>query len=138
MQPADTAVTDVATATRKFFRRVLPIMLVMLVCNQLNRSNIGYAQSQLEADVGIGAAAYGLGAGLFFIAYAIFELPSNVMMEKYGAKIWLSRIMVSWGIVSFLMAFVQNETWFFVLRFLLGAAEVNAGPAAGPVGDPEV
>ena len=104
MQSVDTAVTDVATATKKFFKRVLPIMLVMLVCNQLNRSNIGYAQAQLEADVGIGAAAYGLGAGLFFIAYAIFELPSNVMMEKYGAKIWLSRIMISWGIVSFLMA----------------------------------
>ncbi|HSL35851.1 MAG TPA: MFS transporter [Arthrobacter sp.] len=129
MQSADTAVTDLATATKKFFRRVLPIMLVMLVCNQLNRSNIGYAQAQLEADVGIGAAAYGLGAGLFFIAYAIFELPSNVMMEKFGAKIWLSRIMVSWGIVSFLMAFVQNETWFFVLRFLLGAAEAGFFPA---------
>ena len=130
MQQHEEAVaTDLATATKKFFRRVLPIMLVMLVCNQLNRSNIGYAQAQLEADVGIGAAAYGLGAGLFFIAYAIFELPSNVMMEKLGAKIWLSRIMVSWGIVSFLMAFVQNETWFFILRFLLGAAEAGFFPA---------
>ena len=129
MQSVDTAVTDVATATKKFFRRVLPIMLVMLVCNQLNRSNIGYAQAQLEADVGIGAAAYGSGAGLFFIAYAIFELPSNVMMEKYGAKVWLARIMVSWGIVSFLMAFVQNETMFYVLRFLLGAAEAGFFPA---------
>ena len=101
MQSVDTAVTDVALATTKFFKRVLPIMLVMLVCNQLNRSNIGYAHEHLEADVGIGAAAYGFGAGLFFIAYAIFELPSNVMMEKYGAKVWLARIMVSWGIVSF-------------------------------------
>ena len=129
MQVTDTAVTDVGTATKKFFGRVLPIMLVMLVCNQLNRSNIGYAQAQLEADVGIGAAAYGLGAGLFFLAYAVFELPSNVLMEKYGAKIWLSRIMVSWGVVSFLMAFVQNETWFFVLRFLLGVAEAGFFPA---------
>jgi MFS family permease len=129
MQSVDTAVTDLASATKKFFRRVLPIMLVMLVCNQLNRSNIGYAQDHLEADVGIGAAAYGFGAGLFFIAYAIFELPSNVMMEKYGAKIWLTRIMVSWGIVSFLMAFVQNEMMFYVLRFLLGAAEAGFFPA---------
>ena len=129
MQSVDTAVTDVATATKKFFKRVLPILLVMLVCNQLNRSNIGYAQAQLEADVGIGAAAYGLGAGLFFIAYAIFELPSNVMMEKYGAKIWLSRIMVSWGIVAFLMAFVQDEAMFYALRFLLGAAEAGFFPA---------
>ena len=65
MQSVDTAVTDVATATKKFFKRVLPIMLVMLVCNQLNRSNIGYAQAQLEADVGIGAAAYGLAPDCF-------------------------------------------------------------------------
>ena len=129
MQSVDTAVTDLASATKKFFRRVLPIMLVMLVCNQLNRSNIGYAQEHLQADVGIGAAAYGFGAGLFFIAYAIFELPSNVMMEKYGAKVWLARIMVSWGIVSFLMAFVQNDVMFYVLRFLLGAAEAGFFPA---------
>ena len=129
MQSVDAAVTDVVFATKKFFKRVLPIMLVMLVCNQLNRSNIGYAQEHLQADVGIGAAAYGFGAGLFFIAYAIFELPSNVMMEKYGAKVWLARIMVSWGTVSFLMAFVQNETMFYVLRFLLGAAEAGFFPA---------
>ncbi|MFE4836209.1 MFS transporter [Arthrobacter sp. NPDC056691] len=129
MQSVDTAVTDLASAVKKFFRRLLPVMLVMLVCNQLNRSNIGYAQDHLQADVGIGAAAYGFGAGLFFIAYAIFELPSNVMMEKYGAKIWLTRIMVSWGIVSFLMAFVQNEMMFYVLRFLLGAAEAGFFPA---------
>ncbi|CAI3797398.1 MFS transporter [Pseudarthrobacter sp. MM222] len=129
MQSVDDAVTDVALATKKFFKRVLPIMLVMLVCNQLNRSNIGYAQEHLQADVGIGAAAYGFGAGLFFIAYAIFELPSNVMMEKFGAKVWLARIMISWGIVSFLMAFVQNETMFYVLRFLLGAAEAGFFPA---------
>lgn len=129
MQSVDTAVTDLASATKKFFRRVLPIMLVMLVCNQLNRSNIGYAHEHLEADVGIGAAAYGFGAGLFFVAYAIFELPSNVMMEKFGARVWLTRIMVSWGIVSFLMAFVQNEMMFYVLRFLLGAAEAGFFPA---------
>lgn len=129
MKSADNAVLDLASATRKFFKRVLPIMLVMLVCNQLNRSNIGYAQDHLQADVGIGAAAYGFGAGLFFIAYAIFELPSNVMMERYGARVWLTRIMVSWGIVSFLMAFVQNEAMFYILRFLLGAAEAGFFPA---------
>lgn len=87
MQSVDIAVTDLASATRKFFRCVLPTMLVLLVCNQLNRSNIGYAHEHLEADDGIGAAAYGFGAGLFFIAYAIFELPNNVMMEKSGATI---------------------------------------------------
>jgi MFS family permease len=129
MRPADINGLDVASATKKFFSRVLPIMLVMLVCNQLNRSNIGYAQEHLQADIGIGAAAYGFGAGLFFIAYAIFELPSNVMMEKFGAKVWLARIMVSWGFIAFLMSFVQNETMFYALRFLLGAAEAGFFPA---------
>ncbi|GAA3665858.1 MFS transporter [Arthrobacter ginkgonis] len=129
MRPVDVNALDVASATKKFFSRVLPIMLVMLVCNQLNRSNIGYAQEHLQADVGIGAAAYGFGAGLFFIAYAIFELPSNMMMEKFGAKVWLARIMVSWGFIAFLMSFVQNETMFYVLRFLLGAAEAGFFPA---------
>ncbi|WP_431920319.1 MFS transporter [Amycolatopsis tucumanensis] len=117
------------TAIGKVFRRVVPLFVVMLICNQLNRSNIGYAQEHLEADVGIGAAAYGLGAGLFFIAYAIFELPSNMLMERYGPKIWLTRIMVSWGLVSAAMAFVQGPASFYVLRFLLGAAEAGFFPA---------
>lgn len=75
---------ELEMAVSKFFRRVVPLFVIMLICNQINRSNIGYAREYLEADVGIGAAAYGFGAGVFFIAYALFELPSNVMMEKYG------------------------------------------------------
>ncbi|MGW8378055.1 MFS transporter [Streptomyces sp. ODS28] len=101
----------------------------MLICNQLNRSNIGYAQEHLEADVGIGAAAYGLGAGVFFIAYALFELPSNLLMERYGPKVWLTRIMVSWGAVSAAMALVNGPVMFYTLRFLLGAAEAGFFPA---------
>jgi MFS family permease len=119
----------VQSAVSKFYKRMVPLFVVMLICNQLNRSNIGYAQEYLEADVGIGAAAYGFGAGVFFIAYALFELPSNVMMEKYGARIWLTRIMVSWGLVSAAMMFVQNATMFYILRFLLGAAEAGFFPA---------
>ncbi len=121
--------SPVDSAVAKVFRRVVPLFVVMLICNQLNRSNIGYAQVHLEADVGIGAAAYGLGAGLFFVAYAIFELPSNVLMERYGPKIWLTRIMVSWGLVSAAMAFVNGPTMFYVLRFLLGVAEAGFFPA---------
>ncbi|WP_416565314.1 MFS transporter [Nocardia testacea] len=120
---------ELEMAVSKFFRRVVPLFIIMLICNQINRSNIGYAREYLEADVGIGAAAYGFGAGVFFIAYALFELPSNVMMEKYGARIWLTRIMVSWGLVSAAMMFVQNATMFYVLRFLLGAAEAGFFPA---------
>ena len=118
-----------ATAIGKVFRRVVPLFVLMLICNQLNRSNIGYAETYLEADVGISATAYGFGAGLFFIAYALFELPSNVLMERFGAKVWLTRIMVSWGLVSAATAFVSSPTMFYVLRFLLGAAEAGFFPA---------
>lgn len=118
-----------ATAIGKVFRRVVPLFVLMLICNQLNRSNIGYAETYLEADVGIGATAYGFGAGLFFIAYALFELPSNVLMERFGAKVWLTRIMVSWGLVSAATAFVSSPMMFYVLRFLLGAAEAGFFPA---------
>lgn len=116
-------------AVRKVFRRVVPLFVVMLICNQLNRSNIGYAQTHLQVDVGIDAAAYGLGAGLFFVAYAIFELPSNMLMERFGPKVWLTRIMVSWGLISAAMMFVQGPVSFYVLRFLLGAAEAGFFPA---------
>ncbi|WP_326812713.1 MFS transporter [Streptomyces scopuliridis] len=117
------------SATAKILRRVVPLFAVMMMCNQLNRSNIGYAQSHLEADLGIGAAAYGLGAGLFFIAYTVFEIPSNMLMERFGAKLWLSRICVSWGIVSACMLFAQGEWSFYFLRFLLGVAEAGFVPA---------
>lgn len=117
------------SATAKILRRVVPLFAVMMMCNQLNRSNIGYAQSHLEADLGIGAAAYGLGAGLFFVAYTLFEIPSNALMARFGAKIWLSRICVSWGIVSACMLFAQGEWSFYFLRFLLGMAEAGFVPA---------
>ncbi|RLV51280.1 MFS transporter [Nocardioides mangrovicus] len=101
----------------------------MLICNQLDRGNIAFAQEHLEADVGLGDAAYGLGAGVFFIAYAIFEVPSNLLMERFGPKIWLTRIMITWGLVSAGMALVQGERSFYVLRFLLGVAEAGFFPA---------
>ncbi|MFD7920238.1 MFS transporter [Streptomyces sp. NPDC059740] len=117
------------SAVAKVFRRVVPLFVVMLVCNQLDRSNIGYAQEHLKADVGLGDAAFGLGAGLFFVAYALFELPSNMLMERFGPKIWLTRIMVSWGVVSAAMVFVDGPGLFYVLRFLLGVAEAGFFPA---------
>ncbi|MEQ3553482.1 MFS transporter [Pseudonocardia nematodicida] len=116
-------------ATGKIMRRIVPLFAVMMLCNQLNRSNIGYAQHYLEADLGIGAAAYGLGAGLFFIAYTIFEVPSNMLLERFGPRIWLSRICISWGLISAGMMFVQGPTSFYVLRFLLGVAEAGFVPA---------
>ncbi|MBL1118115.1 MFS transporter [Streptomyces sp. 110] len=127
--PPSAKATPLSGAVAKIMRRVTPLFAVMMMCNQLNRSNIGYAESHLEADLGIGATAYGLGAGLFFIAYFLFEVPSNALMKRFGPKIWLSRICVSWGVVSACMLFAQGPISFYVLRFLLGVAEAGFVPA---------
>ncbi|OLU26423.1 MFS transporter [Pseudomonas sp. PA15(2017)] len=118
----------VARAVSKVKRHVLPLFVVMFIVNYIDRVNIGFVRSHLETDLGIGAAAYGLGAGLFFIGYALFEVPSNMLLQRYGAKVWLTRIMFTWGIVATAMAFVPNETWFYILRFLLGVAEAGFFP----------
>ncbi|CAL9529213.1 Putative tartrate transporter [Streptomyces sp. enrichment culture] len=119
----------VRSAIRKIFRRVVPLFFVMFVANYMDRVNLGFAQDELRADVGLSAAAFGLGAGVFFIAYAIFEVPSNMLMERFGAKVWLTRIMISWGVVATAMAFVNSVEMFYALRFLLGAAEAGFFPA---------
>ncbi|MGQ4467821.1 MFS transporter [Streptomyces violaceoruber] len=117
------------SAVRKIFRRVVPLFFVMFVANYMDRVNLGFAQDELRADVGLSAAAFGLGAGIFFIAYAIFEVPSNMLMERFGAKVWLTRIMISWGVVATAMAFVDSVEMFYALRFLLGVAEAGFFPA---------
>ncbi|WP_030180953.1 MFS transporter [Streptomyces violaceorubidus] len=119
----------VQSAVRKIFRRVVPLFFVMFVANYMDRVNLGFAQDELRADVGLSAAAFGLGAGVFFIAYALFEIPSNMLMERFGAKVWLTRIMISWGIVATAMAFVNSVEMFYALRFLLGVAEAGFFPA---------
>ncbi|POX47057.1 MFS transporter [Streptomyces sp. Ru71] len=119
----------VQSAIRKIFRRVVPLFFVMFVANYMDRVNLGFAQDELRADVGLSGAAFGLGAGIFFIAYAIFEVPSNMLMERFGAKVWLTRIMISWGVVATAMAFVDSAGMFYALRFLLGVAEAGFFPA---------
>lgn len=119
---------DVLSAVRKFYRRMVPLTVIMLLINQVDRTNLGFVQDALKADLGIGAAAFGLGAGLFFIGYALFEVPSNLFLQRLGARVWLTRIMISWGLVTVLMAFTNNETTFYVLRFLLGAMEAGFFP----------
>ncbi|MBN3726643.1 MFS transporter [Burkholderia sp. Ac-20379] len=115
-------------AVAKIERRVLPLFVIMFIVNYIDRVNIGFVREHLAADIGIGAAAYGLGAGLFFVGYAIFEVPSNLLLARFGAKAWLTRIMLTWGIAATAMAFVQGETSFYVLRFLLGIAEAGFFP----------
>ncbi|KII36538.1 MFS transporter [Pseudomonas fluorescens] len=121
-------VTVLARAAAKVKRHVLPLFVVMFIVNYIDRVNIGFVRSHMETDLGIGAAAYGLGAGLFFVGYALFEVPSNMLLQRYGARVWLTRIMFTWGAAAMAMAFVKGETSFYVLRFILGAAEAGFFP----------
>ncbi|MCD5974747.1 MFS transporter [Pseudomonas quasicaspiana] len=123
-----TDASALARAAAKVKRHVLPLFVIMFIVNYIDRVNIGFVRSHLETDLGIGAAAYGLGAGLFFVGYAIFEVPSNMLLQRYGARAWLTRIMFTWGVAAMAMAFVQGETSFYVLRFILGAAEAGFFP----------
>ncbi|WP_414058516.1 MFS transporter [Pseudomonas sp. HR96] len=120
--------STLARAVAKVKRHVLPLFVIMFIVNYIDRVNIGFVRSHMEHDLGIGAAAYGFGAGLFFIGYALFEVPSNILLQKVGARLWLTRIMFTWGITATLMAFIQSETQFYVLRFLLGVAEAGFFP----------
>ncbi len=117
-----------AQRVAKVKRHVLPLFVIMFIVNYIDRVNVGFVRGQLETDLGIGVAAYGLGAGLFFIGYALFEMPSNVMLQRVGARVWLTRIMLTWGLVAMAMAFVRSESGFCVLRFLPGAAEAGFYP----------
>ena len=120
--------STLASAISKVKRHVLPLFVIMFIVNYIDRVNIGFVRTHMEHDLGIGAAAYGFGAGLFFIGYALFEVPSNMLLQKVGARIWLTRIMFTWGVVATCMAFIQNETHFYILRFLLGVAEAGFFP----------
>lgn len=118
----------IASAIGKFFRRIIPMLALMLIVNQIDRANIGFVKAELQTDAGISAAAFGLGAGLFFIGYALFEVPSNMMLKKLGARVWLTRIMITWGAVVVLTGFVSTPMHFYLLRFLLGVAEAGFFP----------
>ncbi|KAA5831346.1 MFS transporter [Saccharopolyspora hirsuta] len=108
--------------------RLLPFLFFMYVIAFLDRVNIGFAKEEFQAHTGISEAAYALGAGLFFIGYALFEVPSNLIMMRVGARWWMCRIMVTWGLISAAMALVNDEFLFYLLRFLLGVAEAGFFP----------
>lgn len=117
-----------ALAVRKIKRHVLPLFIAMFMVAYIDRINVSFVRAQLQADLGIGPAAYGLGAGMFFMTYALLEVPSNVMLQRLGARAWLTRIMATWGVVSVLMAFVHNSVEFAIVRALLGATEAGFFP----------
>ena len=116
------------TTIRKIAWRLMPLFTIGYFLASLDRVNVGFAALQMNDDVGLSAAAFGLGAGLFFVAYCLFAVPCNMLMVKIGATRWLSTVMISWGVLSACMAMVQGPISFYVLRFLLGIAEAGFFP----------
>ncbi|WP_083265622.1 MFS transporter [Pseudomonas sp. 1D4] len=116
------------SAIAKSRLRLLPFLILMYVLAFIDRANVGYARSVLQADTGLSDAAFAFGAGIFFVGYAFFEVPSNLMLHRLGARVWLCRIMVTWGLVSAAMMFANDALTFYVLRFLLGVAEAGFFP----------
>ncbi|WP_296259751.1 MULTISPECIES: MFS transporter [unclassified Pseudomonas] len=122
------AAAAIESAVRKCRCKLLPFLALMFALAMIDRSNVGFAKAALQTDVGLSNAAFALGAGIFFIGYALFEVPSNLMLHRVGARVWLSRIMITWGLVSAAMMFTHSQTSFYVLRLLLGVAEAGFSP----------
>ena len=113
---------------RKAMWRLLPLLGFCYLLNYVDRVNVGFAATRMNPDLGLTATAYGLGAGLFFIGYFFFEVPSNVILHKVGARIWIARIMITWGLVASSTAFVTGPIGFYIVRFVLGFAEAGFFP----------
>jgi ACS family tartrate transporter-like MFS transporter len=108
--------------------RLLPLIIVIYFVAYIDRTNVGFAAISMNRDLGFTAYIYGWGAGIFFLGYALFEVPSNVILHRVGARVWIARIMLTWGIVSGAMAFITGTTSFLITRFLLGVAEAGFFP----------
>ena len=120
---------DIATETlRKVTLRLIPFLFVLYVVAWLDRVNVGFAALQMNSDLGFSSAAFGFGSGVFFLGYCLFEVPSNLILHRVGARRWIARIMISWGVISAAMMFVRTVPTFYLLRFLLGAAEAGFFP----------
>ena len=117
-----------SATVKKVFLRLMPVLFISYILAYIDRINIGFAALKMNTDLGISPYIYGLGAGVFFLGYFIFEIPSNLMLEKTGARRWIARIMISWGAISACMAFIQGPTSFIIVRFLLGVAEAGFFP----------
>jgi ACS family tartrate transporter-like MFS transporter len=123
------AMTDPRTAAlRKINCRLIPFLFVLYVVAWLDRVNVGFAALQMNADLKFSDAAFGFGSGIFFLGYCLFEVPSNLILARVGARLWISRIMITWGLISAGMIFVRTPLAFYVLRFFLGAAEAGFFP----------
>jgi ACS family tartrate transporter-like MFS transporter len=125
-------VPDAAGAGRetveRVIRRLIPFIFICYVVAYIDRVNIGFATEELQRDLGLSDAAYGLGGGLFFLGYCLFEIPSNLILDRVGARIWIARIMILWGLVSMAMMFIVGQWSFYAMRVLLGIAEAGFFP----------
>jgi len=117
-----------AKTYRKADVRLLPFLFLCYILAYLDRVNVGFAKLQMLKDLSLSDAAFATGAGIFFIGYFFFEVPSNVLLKKFGARMWIARIMISWGVISSCMIFVKGEWSFYAMRFLLGLAEAGFFP----------
>jgi MFS transporter, ACS family, tartrate transporter len=108
--------------------RLLPLIVVIYFVAYMDRTNVSFASLSMNKDLGFSSYIYGWGAGIFFLGYFLFEVPSNVILEKTGARIWIARIMITWGIAAAIMAFITGPVSFLTLRFLLGVAEAGFFP----------
>jgi ACS family tartrate transporter-like MFS transporter len=115
-------------AVRKATARLIPFLCLAYMVNFLDRVNVGFAALHMNSDLGFSPSVYGFGAGIFFLGYIAFEVPSNLALHRFGARLWIARIMISWGLVACAMALVWNETSFYVMRFLLGVTEAGFFP----------
>jgi len=113
---------------RRVSCRLLPFLFILYIANYLDRTNVAMAALQMNRDLHFSATAYGLGAGIFFLGYCLLEVPSNVMLARVGARRWIARIMISWGVIASAMLFVRTPIQFYALRFLLGVAEAGFFP----------
>jgi MFS transporter, ACS family, tartrate transporter len=120
--------TEERAVIRKAMWRLLPFLGFIYFIAYLDRVNVSFAALTMNTDLGISASAYGLGAGIFFVAYFLFEVPSNFALKRFGARMWIARIMVTWGLISMAMAFIVGPKSFYVMRFLLGVAEAGFFP----------
>ena len=132
---SDDRLTETAVESRladaalsKARRRLIPFLFVLYLVAYLDRINVGFASLQMNRELGLTESVFGLGAGLFFLGYSLFEVPSNLILERVGPRLWIARIMISWGVVAMAMVAVRGAASFFALRFILGLAEAGFFP----------
>ena len=119
---------DENAVVAKVTKRIIPYIFICYIVNYLDRFNVSFAALEMQGDLGFSPMVYGLGASMFFIGYVFFEIPSNLIMARVGPRIWIARIMITWGAVSTCMIFVNTSFGFYLLRFLLGVAEAGFFP----------